>query len=81
MRGAPKSRKFRVHHRLSLADGRGRHIIMFRIGVGYWPCLRGPFLQVAFGKHIFELWYGLPSYKEPLAAVAGAAALAKGGSK
>lgn len=35
---------------------------MLRVGVGYWPCLRAPFVQVAVGKHLFELWYGLPSY-------------------
>jgi hypothetical protein len=53
----------RWKHRLTSTSPAGRHIIMFRIGVGYWPCLHAPFLQIAFGKHIFEFWYGLPSNK------------------
>lgn len=30
--------------------------------VGYWPCLRAPFIEVSIGKHRFAVWYGLPSY-------------------
>jgi len=55
--------KFRWNYRLTTTSPGGRHVIMFRIGVGYWPCLHAPFLQIAFGKHIFEFWYGLPPYK------------------
>jgi hypothetical protein len=66
---ALKSRKFRWDYRLSAADENGRHVIMYGIRVGYWPCLDAPFLQISFGKHIFEFWYGLPSYlKDPLRA-------------
>jgi hypothetical protein len=53
----------RWNYRLTAASESGCHIIMFRIGVGYWPCLYAPFLQIVLGKHIFEFWYGLPSYK------------------
>ena len=61
--------KFHWEHRLTRTSPDGRHVIMFRIGVGYWPCLHAPFLQIAFGKHIFEFWYGLPSYlKHPFRA-------------
>src|SRR6516165_8081770 len=55
--------KFRWNYRLTATSPAGRHVIVFRIGVGYWPCLYAPFLQIAFGKHIFEFWYGLPSYR------------------
>jgi hypothetical protein len=55
--------KFHWNYRLTNTSPAGRHIIMFRIGVGYWPCLHAPFLHIAFGKHILEVWYGLPSYK------------------
>jgi hypothetical protein len=64
-----KEARFRWNYRLTATNPAGRHVIMFRIGVGYWPCLHAPFLQIAFGKHIFEFWYGLPSYlKDPLRA-------------
>ena len=31
--------------------------------VGYWPCLRGPFVQVTVGPFRIDAWYGLPSNK------------------
>lgn len=33
--------------------------------VGYWPCLQAPFVQVTVGSHIFEVWFGLESYRKP----------------
>lgn len=32
--------------------------------IGYWPCLRGPYVQVAVLCWVVDLWYGLPSYKK-----------------
>lgn len=29
---------------------------------GSWPCLEGRYFEVAWGKHRFDVWYGLPSY-------------------
>ncbi len=55
--------KFRTAHRLTRVSPDGEHVHLFRIGVGYWPCLNAPFMQFAFGIHMFDLWYGLPSYK------------------
>lgn len=36
--------------------------------VGYWPCLGGPFVQVAVGSFRFDAWYGRPSYRTQVAA-------------
>jgi hypothetical protein len=36
----------------------------YGLKIGYWPCQRAPFIQLAFHHWRFELWYGLPSYKE-----------------
>jgi hypothetical protein len=58
-----KLSEFHWQYRPTDTSPYGHHIIMYRIGVGYWPCLQAPFFQIAFGKHIFECWYGLPSYK------------------
>ena len=41
----------------------GPHVQQLGVRVGYWPCLRAPFVQVAFGHFMYELWYGEPSYK------------------
>lgn len=32
--------------------------------VGYWPCLKAPFAQVAVGKLLFDAWIGHPSYQK-----------------
>jgi hypothetical protein len=87
--GTLKSSKFRWAHRLSKTSPDGRHVIWYGPRVGYWPCLEAPVLQISLGKHIFEFWYGLPSYKERKDAAAGtgegvnpsAAAKAERGSK
>jgi hypothetical protein len=55
--------KFHRAHRLTEKQpGTNHYVLMLRIGVGYWPCLRAPFIQLALGKHKFDFWYGLPSY-------------------
>lgn len=33
------------------------------VRVGYWPCLRGPFVVLDLGTHRIDIWWGLPSYK------------------
>lgn len=35
--------------------------IVASIGVrmGYWPCVRGPFVQVNIGRYYRSWWYGL----------------------
>lgn len=40
----------------------GRHAQSFGARVGYWPCLRAPFISLYFGSRVFEAWVGYPSY-------------------
>jgi hypothetical protein len=58
-------RAFRLHgqHRRSKQSPTGRHAQSLGIRVGYWPCLRAPFIALDLGSHRFDLWFGLPSYK------------------
>lgn len=37
--------------------------LAFEVGlkVGYWPCLKGPFISLALGYRRIDLWFGLPS--------------------
>lgn len=54
----------KAHRRTATKPGTDRHVLGFGARLGYWPCLRAPFVQVSIGSHIFEAWFGLPSYKE-----------------
>ena len=38
--------------------------LAFEVGVkvGYWPCLKGPFVSLCVGRRRLDLWIGLPSY-------------------
>lgn len=37
------------------AKGRdGKHVTHFGMRVGYWPCLRAPFIEFGFGRWVFE---------------------------
>lgn len=38
----------------------------FRIGIdfGFWPCLGGPYVRLAVGMIVIELWHGVGSYKK-----------------
>lgn len=36
---------------------------MLGIKIGYWPCLKAPFVQWTMWQHRIDIWYGLPSYK------------------
>lgn len=57
-------RKFRAAHRRTASKPRtAEHVQALGVRVGWWPCLRAPFAQVTIGSHIFEMWYGLPSYR------------------
>lgn len=55
-------RKFHFQMRKSPANSSGQHLLAFRFGIGYWPCLKAPFIQLCIGKWIVEAWHGLPSY-------------------
>lgn len=41
----------------------GRSVISFGARIGYWPCLKAPFVSVTFWKWNFDVWHGLPSRK------------------
>ena len=38
----------------------------FSIGLrlGYWPCLKAPYIQLSFLLWRLSLWFGLESYKK-----------------
>jgi hypothetical protein len=37
--------------------------IGYGLKVGYWPCLKAPFVQLALHRWIVDVWFGLPSYR------------------
>lgn len=47
--------------RTTARSPKGVYVSRFGLSVGYWPCLRAPFVQLSLGSRHFELWYGLPS--------------------
>lgn len=55
-------RGFHFMRRLTDKNDRGEHVVLVRIGAGYWPCLRAPFVQLGLGRHLFDVWFGDPSY-------------------
>lgn len=44
----------------------GTNIPAVSIGarIGYWPCLKAPFIQVSLALWHIELWVGYPSLKQ-----------------
>jgi len=40
----------------------GRRVTEFGLRVGFWPCLKAPFVTVTFWRWRFDMWLGLPSY-------------------
>ncbi len=40
----------------------GKHAFELGAKVGYWPCLRGPFISIQLGFRRLDFWCGLPSY-------------------
>lgn len=54
--------RFRWTRRRTASNARGEHVWLLRLGLGYWPCLKAPFLQLGIGTHLIDVWYGLPSY-------------------
>ena len=56
-------RKFRWMIRDSLKRKDGKSSLRFGIIIGYWPCLHAPYIQFGLGTKLFDLWFGLPSYR------------------
>lgn len=53
-------KRFRVCCRRlkSAPDGGRQYAVGLR--VGYWPCVRGPYAQLALGPWSVSAWFGLP---------------------
>lgn len=51
------------HRRSATKPGTERHAQTIGLRVGYWPCLRAPFITIDFGSHRLDIWHGLPGYK------------------
>ncbi len=58
-------RGFRFSCRAATRSPEGRPVLAFGLRVGYWPCLRAPFLELAVGRWRLDFWHGLPSYAKP----------------
>lgn len=37
--------------------------VSFGFRLGYWPCLKAPYVQIVFAGYRCDFWWGLPSYK------------------
>lgn len=42
-----------------------REVWSLGVRFGYWPCVKGPFIQINFGHYYRSFWFGLPEQKEP----------------
>lgn len=56
-------RGLRYINRRSRTSDDGRHAWAFGMRVGYWPCLKGPFVNIEFAIWRIDIWYGLPSFE------------------
>ena len=54
--------RIRAATRTGKCSAEGRYTLAYGLRLGYWPCLKAPYIQVAFHRWRFELWFGLPSY-------------------
>lgn len=52
----------RSTHVKKLESGEELQVRSFGLQVGWWPCLRGPFISLAVNRRRYEVWFGLPSY-------------------
>lgn len=63
------ARRFRVGARPNkkkvYPDGTVQHAVGFGIAVGYWPCMKGPYIEIAIGSKRFSVWHGLLPDSDP----------------
>jgi hypothetical protein len=52
-------RRFRFFIERTKRSPEGRHAHGYGLRIGYWPCVKGPYLQVAFAIWRADLWHGL----------------------
>lgn len=67
MAHVPKRIHVQLHRtRSNVYTGRRSQALGAR--VGYWPCLGGPFVQLAVASVRLDVWYGRPSYRQRVSA-------------
>lgn len=57
------TRRFRHMIRHNRKSPEGKPALSFGVRVGYWPCLKAPFISLACGPISLDFWHGLPSYR------------------
>ena len=54
--------------RVMLTDNKrspeGVRVFAIGVRVGYWPCLKAPFITLSLGVKHLDLWCGYPSYQD-----------------
>lgn len=55
------AKRFHFQTRRFPKSEEGKQMLTLGIRIGYWPCLKAPFIQVAVWAWRIEFWYGLPS--------------------
>lgn len=58
------SRQIHLTISRSKTSPQGTHVQSLGLKIGYWPCLRAPFISLCVSHLIIDLWWGLPSYLE-----------------
>jgi len=58
-----RSRCLRYAIRPNKLGPQGTPSLGYGFRFGYWPCLQGPYLQLAIHQWRIEVWFGLPSYR------------------
>lgn len=56
------TKSWHIQHRRSKQSPQNRHAQSFGVRVGYWPCLKAPFVSLDIASHRWDIWHGLPSY-------------------
>lgn len=56
-------RRLRKGVRKTTTSPEGQHVQSAGVRVGYWPCLKAPFVQIAVGNRVIDIWYGGPTRK------------------
>ena len=49
-------------------DGSMLRARSFGVKIGYWPCFRAPFIEIAWNTKRYAMWYGYSGYDEATAA-------------
>jgi hypothetical protein len=57
-------RLFRYEIRRSRMSADGDHVISIGVRLGYYPCLKAPFIQFTLWSWCIDFWYGLPSVRQ-----------------